>query len=97
MSFNGDLMNINLHLSGELESYINSLIKRGFAANKTEAARMLITRQYEQQNEEMAPFEHLLDERSQTAAANIQAARASGKLKTMSEAEFRKKYSHLLK
>ncbi len=40
-------MNINLHLSGELESYINSLIKRGFAASKTEAARMVIAQQYE--------------------------------------------------
>lgn len=49
MSFNGDLMNINLHLKGELETYINSLIKRGFAANKTEAARMVIAQQYEKQ------------------------------------------------
>lgn len=40
-------MNINLRLDGELEAYINSLIHRGFAANKTEAARMVITQQYE--------------------------------------------------
>jgi Arc/MetJ-type ribon-helix-helix transcriptional regulator len=42
-------MNINLRLTGELEAYIESLIKRGFAANKTEAARMLIAKQYSAQ------------------------------------------------
>ena len=97
MSFTGDLMNINLHLEGELAAYIESLIHRGFAANKTEAARMLIVKQYEEQNEEMAPFELMDDERSQRAAANIQKALSSGKLKTLSEAEFRKKYAHLMK
>ncbi len=40
-------MNINLHLTGELETYIDSLIRRGLAANKTEAARMVIAQQYE--------------------------------------------------
>ncbi|MFH1094932.1 MAG: hypothetical protein V1728_01825 [Candidatus Micrarchaeota archaeon] len=90
-------MNINLHLDGELAAYIESLIKRGFAASKTEAARMMLVQQYRLQSEEMAPFEQMVDERSQRAGANIQKAYASGKLKSMSEAEFRKKYSHLLK
>ena len=89
-------MNINLHLTGELEAYIESLIRRGFAANKTEAARMMIVRQYEQ-NEDTSPLEHLSDARAQRAAANIQAALESGKLKTLSEADFRKKYMYLLK
>ena len=39
-------MNINLRLSGELERFIASLIDRGIVENKTEAARMLIARQY---------------------------------------------------
>lgn len=34
-------MNINLQLTGELEQFVNSLIKRGLAANKTEAIRMM--------------------------------------------------------
>ncbi len=55
MSFNGDLMNINLHLTGELEAYINSLIARGFAASKTEAARMMLVQRYEQQTKAADP------------------------------------------
>ena len=41
-------MNINLHLTGELELFINELIRKGFAANKTEAVRLAITQYYEQ-------------------------------------------------
>jgi Arc/MetJ-type ribon-helix-helix transcriptional regulator len=42
-------MNVNLHLSGELEEFINELVKRGIAANKTEAIRFAIARYYEEQ------------------------------------------------
>ncbi|MFH0737452.1 MAG: hypothetical protein V1827_02050 [Candidatus Micrarchaeota archaeon] len=42
-------MNINLHLSGELEAFINGLVARGLAANKTEAIRLAVTRYYEEQ------------------------------------------------
>ena len=41
-------MNVNLHLTGELEKFINELVKRGIAANKTEAIRMAIVRYYEE-------------------------------------------------
>lgn len=40
-------MNVNLHLTGELEAFVNELIKKGLAANKTEAIRLAITRYYE--------------------------------------------------
>ncbi|MDO8554773.1 MAG: hypothetical protein Q7S22_08240 [Candidatus Micrarchaeota archaeon] len=42
-------MNVNLHLEGELEKFINNLVNRGLAANKTEAIRLAITRYYEEQ------------------------------------------------
>jgi Arc/MetJ-type ribon-helix-helix transcriptional regulator len=35
-------MNVNLHLAGEVEAYINSLVSRGLAASKTEAIRLTI-------------------------------------------------------
>jgi len=41
-------MNVNLNLTGELEKFINDLIRRGLAANKTEAIRLAITRYYEE-------------------------------------------------
>ena len=41
-------MNINLHITGELERFINELVERGLAANKTEAIRMSIVRYYEE-------------------------------------------------
>ncbi|MFA5382012.1 MAG: hypothetical protein WC356_02520 [Candidatus Micrarchaeia archaeon] len=40
-------MNINLHLTGELEQFINSLVSRGLAANKTEAIRQALVNYYE--------------------------------------------------
>jgi Arc/MetJ-type ribon-helix-helix transcriptional regulator len=43
-----DYMNVNLHLTGELERFINELVERGLAANKTEAIRMAIVRYYEE-------------------------------------------------
>jgi Arc/MetJ-type ribon-helix-helix transcriptional regulator len=42
-------MNVNLCLKGELENFINELVRRGIAANKTEAIRLAITRYYETQ------------------------------------------------
>lgn len=42
-------MNVNLHLKGELERFVNELVDRGIAANKTEAIRLAIARYYEQQ------------------------------------------------
>ncbi|MFH1520469.1 MAG: hypothetical protein ABID61_02380 [Candidatus Micrarchaeota archaeon] len=39
-------MNVNLHLSGELERFVNELVETGLAANKTEAIRMAIVRYY---------------------------------------------------
>jgi Arc/MetJ-type ribon-helix-helix transcriptional regulator len=37
-------MNVNLHLAGEAEAYINSIVRRGLAASKTEAIRLTIAR-----------------------------------------------------
>ncbi len=42
-------MNVNLHLTGELETFVNELVKRGMVANKTEAIRMAIAKYYEEQ------------------------------------------------
>ena len=42
-------MNVNLHLRGELERFVNDLVNRGIAANKTEAIRLAIARYYEEQ------------------------------------------------
>jgi len=42
-------MNVNLHLSGELEEFINRLVSRGLAANKTEAIRLAIVKYYEEE------------------------------------------------
>jgi len=33
---------VNLHLAGDVEAYINSLVRRGLAASKTEAIRLTI-------------------------------------------------------
>lgn len=41
-------MNVNLYLRGELEHFINELVRRGIAANKTEAIRLAITKYYEE-------------------------------------------------
>ncbi|MCX6772021.1 MAG: hypothetical protein NTX79_08305 [Candidatus Micrarchaeota archaeon] len=35
-------MNVNLHLAGDVEAYIDSLVRRGLAASKTEAVRLTI-------------------------------------------------------
>jgi len=37
-------MNVNLHLAGEAEEYIMSLVRRGLAASRTEAIRLTIAR-----------------------------------------------------
>ncbi len=42
-------MNVNLHITGELEEFIDELVERGFAANKTEAIRLAIVKYYEEQ------------------------------------------------
>ncbi len=42
-------MNVNLHLSGELEAFVNELVKRGIAANRTDAIRLAIIKYYEDQ------------------------------------------------
>ena len=42
-------MIVNLHLQGELAAFIDSLVKRGLAANKTEAIRQAIANYYEEQ------------------------------------------------
>ena len=42
-------MSVNLKLKGELADFINEVVARGLAANKTEAIRMAILRYYEQQ------------------------------------------------
>jgi Arc/MetJ-type ribon-helix-helix transcriptional regulator len=44
-----DYMNVNLYLSGELEAFIDELVERGLAANKTEAIRLAIIHYYEEQ------------------------------------------------
>ena len=46
-------MNVNLHLSGELEAFVNSLITRGIAANKTEAIRLSIIRYRDMESEKI--------------------------------------------
>jgi Arc/MetJ-type ribon-helix-helix transcriptional regulator len=43
------LLNVNLHLTGELEHFVNDLVLRGLAANKTEAIRMAVVRYYDEQ------------------------------------------------
>jgi Arc/MetJ-type ribon-helix-helix transcriptional regulator len=62
-------MNINLHLTGELAAYIDSLIKRGFAASKTEAARMMLVQQYQQQK--AVPMDPIADEWQRAAAKAV--------------------------
>ncbi|GEM_PF-3764887 len=37
-------MIVNLHLAGEVEAHINSLVRRGLAASKTEAIRLCIVK-----------------------------------------------------
>ena len=37
-------MIVNLHLAGEAEAYISSLVRRGLAASKTEAIRLCIVK-----------------------------------------------------
>jgi len=47
-------MNVNLHLTGELERFVNELILRGLAANKTEAIRLVLVRYYEEQKHQVS-------------------------------------------
>jgi Arc/MetJ-type ribon-helix-helix transcriptional regulator len=44
-------MDVNLHLEGETANYIEALVKRGLAANKTEAIRLSIVRSMEREPE----------------------------------------------
>lgn len=46
--YKSDQMNVNLHLRGELEKFINDLVNRGIAANKTEAIRLAISKYYDE-------------------------------------------------
>jgi Arc/MetJ-type ribon-helix-helix transcriptional regulator len=43
-------MNVNLYLTGELEAFINDLVKRGLAASKTEAIRLAIIHYLEERH-----------------------------------------------
>lgn len=52
-------MNVNLHIQGELETFINRLVKEGFAANKTEAIRLAIVRYYEEKKRQEAQAEDM--------------------------------------
>ena len=40
-------MYVNLHLTGELEEFVNELVERGLVATKTEAVRLAILKLYE--------------------------------------------------
>ncbi|MBU0591227.1 hypothetical protein KKG55_05030 [Candidatus Micrarchaeota archaeon] len=46
-------MNVNLHLTGELENFINNLVESGIAANKTEAIRLAIARMYYEERKQV--------------------------------------------
>ena len=53
---------MNLHLAGDVEAYINSLVRRGLAASKTEAIRLTIVKARERELEldsEMRGIERL--------------------------------------
>jgi len=49
----GGEMNVNLHLTGELENFINNLVESGIAANKTEAIRLAIARMYYEERKQV--------------------------------------------
>ncbi len=55
-------MNVNLHLTGEAEEYVNALVRRGLAASKTEAVRLLIVmgkRELEEEKRVMDRFQQM--------------------------------------
>ena len=52
-------MYVNLNLTGELEDFINELVDRGLAANKTEAIRLAIIYYYERQHRNKSKTESL--------------------------------------
>ncbi len=63
-------MNVNLHLDGEIESFINRLVKRGLAANKTDAIRLAIVRYYEDHSKAGMLKDEPLDQSSIDASWN---------------------------
>ena len=63
-------MNVNLHLSGELELFVNGLVERGLAANKTEAIRLAVTRYYEEHQRVKKVNEEPLDRSTIDASWN---------------------------
>lgn len=44
-------MNVNLHVSGKIERFVESLVTDGFAASKTEAVRLALVRYYEERTD----------------------------------------------
>ena len=62
-------MSVNLHLSGETASYIDALVKRGLAANKTEAIRLSIVRTMESDKKTAALSDEELWSRSASDSA----------------------------
>ncbi len=78
-------MNVNLHLSGETESYVRGMVKRGLAANNTEAIRMLIVKCRDREVErweidrfQQASIEHIWNNKKDDEAAKFYEKRYLG-------------------
>ena len=63
-------MSVNLHLSGETASYIEALVKRGLAANKTEAIRLSIVKTMESDKKAALSDEELWSRSASDSAWN---------------------------
>lgn len=63
-------MNVNLKLKGELAEFVNDVVARGLAANKTEAIRMSILKDYEQRLRQEREAEAALHSLTAEAAWN---------------------------
>ncbi len=63
-------MNVNLKLKGELAEFVNDVVARGLAANKTEAIRMSILKDYEQMRKKEREAEVALHSLTAEAAWN---------------------------
>ncbi|MDO8339106.1 MAG: hypothetical protein Q7T16_00435 [Candidatus Burarchaeum sp.] len=63
-------MNVNLKLKGELAEFVNDVVARGLAANKTEAIRMSILKDYEQRLRQEREAETALHSLTAEAAWN---------------------------
>ena len=87
-------MNVNLKLEGELEQFINSLVQRGLAANKTEAIRLAVLEYYEKEGIKLLrkDSDNYVDRKAYAKMEKLAKQRKTGKRKTLKNKDIAKEF-----